>query len=119
MKETVIDLDALSNLKAVIGDDPAMLAEFFDVFTRSVPGQVENMRTAQEAGDLANLRIAAHSCKSNARDLGALVLADLCATLEDQSRSGKLVDPVGQIALIDAEATRAVEALNGLDPSRV
>lgn len=119
MTDAVIDLDALRKLKAVIGDDPEMLGEFFDVFTRSVPGLVENMRTAEETADIAGLRIAAHSCKSNARDLGALKLADLCATLETQSRIGVVEDPVSQIAGIDAEVKRAIEALNAMDPKDV
>lgn len=115
MSEPIIDLVAIENFKAVIGDDAEMFAEFVAVFVRNVPQQVEAMRTAHAANDLASLRIAAHSCKSNSRDMGAMILSDLCATLEGQSKDGTLDDPAAQIARIQIEADRAIEALTDLD----
>lgn len=115
MNDPVIDLDGIENLKAVVGNDPELLAEFVEVFTRSVPDQVDAMRTAYTKNDFAGLRIAAHSCKSNSRDMGATTLANLCAILEIQSRAEDLTHPEAQIATIEMEAQRAIEALNALD----
>lgn len=115
MATSPIDKAAFASFTAVVGNDPEMLSEFIGVFARSAPEQVAAMKTALAAEDFAALRIAAHSCKSNARDLGALSLAGFCATLEHQSRDKALVSPEEQIAVIEAEAFRAVEALNALD----
>ena len=119
MTPAVIDLAAIANFKAVVGDDPELLAEFVGVFVRSVPKHVAAMREASAARDLAGLRIAAHSCKSNSRDMGATILSELCATLEGQSRDGTVDDPEAQISRIEVEGNRAIEALTGLDFSNV
>lgn len=115
MTDRVIDIASLQNLKAVVGDDPDLLAEFVEVFASSVPSQLTEMREALADQDLQRLRIAAHSCKSNARDMGALALSDLCLALEAQCREGALEAPQSQIEAIEAQANRAVSVLTTLD----
>lgn len=119
MTSSPIDKDAFAKFTAVVGNDPDMLAEFIEVFTRSAPEQVASMNIALQAQDWAGLRIAAHSCKSNARDLGALALADLCATLENQSRDQAVLSPDDQISAIETEVHRAIQALSALDLTNV
>ncbi len=67
----VLDVNALRNLRSVIGGDIDDLMELVEEFVASLPHEMDAMRGQAENGDLTALRITAHSCKSNARDLGA------------------------------------------------
>lgn len=115
MTDTTIDIGALQKLKSMIGGDAEDLAELVEDFLSSLPEQLATMHTAQDAQDWPGLRIAAHSCKSNARDLGATQLGALCATLEHQCKTGELVDLSAQITAIQAAANDAISALTALD----
>jgi len=111
MGSEAIDRRMLSRLLDMIGGDVEDLRELIDEFEQTTPVLVETMRSSAAEDDLAALRIASHSLKSNARDMGAMVLAELCAALEQAARDGAVDDPGGQIAAIEAELTRARSAL--------
>jgi len=106
-----IDRTALDRLLDLIGGDAEDLQELVDEFEQSTPGLVAAMRTAVADSDVASLRIAAHSLKSNARDMGAMTLAALCEALEHAARDGAVEAPGDQVAQIDTELTRARNAL--------
>ena len=119
MTDNTIDTAALANLKEVIGGGTEDLRELVDDFVADVPGQIGKMQTQVAEADWAGLRITSHSCKSNARDLGATELSTLCAALELQCKSGAPTDPIGQLAAISAAANSAVDALGQLDLANV
>ncbi len=73
------------------------------------------MRSAHAAGDRAALRIAVHSTKSNARDLGALELAELCAQLEQQCKEGDSVDYDAELTTIFVKAGEAIQAFKTIN----
>lgn len=114
-----IDLTALRNLKNMIGGDPGDLSELIDDFVEALPGQVQEMHDHAGKGDLGALRIAAHSCKSNARDLGALHLAELCARLETECAAGEVADLPAQLAQISQAGEAALSGYATLDLARV
>ncbi len=114
-----LDLSALRNLKSMIGGDPDDLAELVNDFVTALPEQVQQMQSAAAGGDLAALRIAAHSCKSNARDLGASHLSDLCAGLETQSAAGDGAGLARKLAEISDAAAAALSQFAQLDLSDV
>lgn len=103
-----LDLSALRNLKNVIGGDPHDLRDLVNDFVADLPVQLQGMRDHCSAGDLKSLRIAAHSCKSNARDLGALRLSQLCTQLEAECVAGNATDLP---ALLEQIASAAETAL--------
>lgn len=108
---TTIDTAALKKLKDLIGGETEDLAELVDDFIDSFPGQVARMRQDTDAQDWAALRIAAHTCKSNARDVGAITLFQLCAALELACETGVPTAPNEAITQIDANGTAAIVAL--------
>src|SRR6056297_1386726 len=114
-----IDLTALRRLKNMIGGNPADLAELIDDFVAALPGQVQALHDHAGNGDLGALRIAAHSCKSNARDLGATRLAHLCARLETECAAGEVTELPAQLARIAEAGEAALSGYSKLDLFRV
>ncbi len=111
MSEDTIDRRAIDRLVNVIGGDPDDLLELLDDFERTTPGLVSAMRAGAIAGDRDQMRIPAHSLKSNSRDFGALKLARLCEALEQACKQGDPADALGDVDAIDGELTEARAAL--------
>jgi HPt (histidine-containing phosphotransfer) domain-containing protein len=78
----VLDRDALRTLQEVIGGERADLIDLMASFLEEAPQILDGMQAAGHAGDVAAVRRAAHSLKSNARDFGAAELSASCGTLE-------------------------------------
>lgn len=112
---TDIDIAALKKLKDLIGGETEDLAELVEDFIASFPGQVSRMRSESDAEDWAALRITAHTCKSNARDIGAMTLFQQCAALELACETGVPAKAENQIAEIDAIGMASITALKGVD----
>lgn len=119
MSSETIDTAALAKLKDMIGGDTEDLAELVDDFVSSFPQQVTLMRSQSTDQDWSALRITSHSCKSNARDLGAHALSELCARLELQCKNGAPTDPDAQLSNIENASTAAIAALGQLDLANV
>lgn len=85
-----IDRQALYKLREIVGGEQADLIELIDAFLQEAPGIVAALAAAQRSADLTGARRAAHSLKSNARDMGARELAEICERLETQSAAGQL-----------------------------
>lgn len=86
----MIDYEALKNLQDLIGGRRADLIELVRDFLDDAPVQLAAMIAAAEVGDADTVRRAAHSLKSNGRDLGAVLLAQLCADLESDLGTANL-----------------------------
>lgn len=119
MSNLVIDVAALAKLKDMIGGESDDLAELIGDFVSAFPGQAETMKALAEKEDWSALRISAHSCKSNARDLGAATLSELCATLELECKSGTPTDASAQVEAIRTQGMVALGALQELDLTHV
>ena len=119
MTDNIIDTAALSKLKDMIGGEAEDLAELVDDFVTAFPHQAALMHRQVADEDWGSLRISAHSCKSNARDLGAVALSSLCAELELQCKSGTPNEPGRQVSGIEAAGTAALTALKQLDLANV
>ncbi len=119
MSGEAIDLGALRRLLNVIGGEREDLQELIDDFIDTAPTLVSKMRAASDAGDWDALRIAAHTLKSNARDFGAVRLAELCEVLERECRTGEVSKPNDHCIAIEAEEAIARAALSGLSAEDV
>jgi len=106
-----IDQKALGRLLEVIGGDSEDLKELVDEFEQTTPDLIATMRMAAEKSDMTAIRIAAHSLKSNARDMGAMRLAELCEALEHAAREGAIDAPGDRVEVIETELTRTRGAL--------
>ena len=107
--EKIIDESALDRLLEVIGGDREDLQNLLDEFQSTTPVTLTKLQDAARTGDLDQLRIDAHSLKSNGRDFGATRLADLCERLERDCRDGEVAEPEARVSAIadDLEAARA------------
>ncbi|MCI2238649.1 response regulator [Paenibacillus sp. TRM 82003] len=74
--------------------DRALFAQLLTSFVERAPAAVADLEDALAAGDARELETRAHSLKGSAANLGAEVLAQLCADLEARARAGEA--PVGR-----------------------
>lgn len=119
MSQPAINVADLQKLKAMIGGDIEDLQELVDDFLANLPQQTTALRAAAQSQDWGAMRITAHSCKSNARDLGAAHLSELCAELELQCKSGAPADLDTQLDSIEEVAAQAIAALKAQDLAHV
>lgn len=112
MTSDVIDSAVYEELKEATGAD--FMAELITAFLEEAPGIFEQLDTALMTGDADGFRRAAHSLKSNAEVFGAHALATPARALELMDVSGPTPEVQTQMTLLQAEYTRACDALNGL-----
>jgi CheY-like chemotaxis protein len=84
------------NLDDMTDGDIDFMLEMIDIFLTDTPDMLEQMRRGVEQVEPSELRIAAHSLKSNSADFGAETLRDLCKQGEALGRDGT-VDGAGDI----------------------
>ncbi|ARN75416.1 Hpt domain-containing protein [Oceanicoccus sagamiensis] len=80
-----LDLDALKELQAVMGDEFSLLVE---TFTTDSILRIDGIREAISAQDAEAIRRAAHSFKGSASNMAAPNLTNLCRSLEDLGHNG-------------------------------
>jgi PAS domain S-box-containing protein len=83
-----LDAAALQNLRELGGDD--FLVEVVDAFLADAPALIATLRSSFDQLDVDQLRRAAHTLKSNGATLGAGDFADLCRTVEQHAKDGRL-----------------------------
>jgi CheY-like chemotaxis protein len=110
--EISLEAAALQNLRDLGGVE--FLAEVVDVFLADAPALFTSLRSSLERQDTEELRRAAHTLKSNGSTLGAAAFAELCRTVEQHARDGRL-DGVSQLVdRIEQEYATLQEALASL-----
>ncbi|EQD67130.1 multi-sensor hybrid histidine kinase [mine drainage metagenome] len=85
-----------SVLAQLVGDDPAVIADFLQDYQRSAQDMAMRIQSALALGDWKAVRDGAHKLKSSSLSVGALDLGDVCARLEHAGR------------MADAEAGQAL-----------
>ena len=78
--------------------EPDVLTEVLTLFLDEVPLRVERLRNAWAAGNIEEVRRAAHSLKGSAGNIGARRLHAICSQLDEVGRSRELD---GAAALVD------------------
>ena len=109
---TVLDPSAITNLRELVGDDPATLAGLVEDFLSETPPLLDALRTAVARGDLDQARRAAHTLGSLGATFGATAMADRCRRAE--SPGGARADLAPAVAAIAAEHDRVTVALKEL-----
>ncbi len=98
-----LDPEAMARLLEITGDDAAFVDELIDTFFDDAATQIAALRVAATSGDVAVVVRPAHSLKSNSQNVGATLLADLCQTLEADSRAGDVGELLPRIAAVEGE----------------
>lgn len=91
----------VSMLKALVGDDPAVIREFLHDFRVGAVKTAAELKAACENGQAAQAGALAHKLKSSSRAVGALALGDLCDELENFGRIGDAAAIVQSMARFD------------------
>jgi PAS domain S-box-containing protein len=107
---TVLDSAALDKL-VEMGGDAGFLAEMIESFLKDAPYLLTTMRQALKHGDAAELRMAAHTLKSDSADFGAISLSGFCKELEMMGKAGTLEGAAELLAQVEAEYERVKRAL--------
>ncbi|MEO8475558.1 MAG: GAF domain-containing protein [Actinomycetota bacterium] len=111
--EATIDRVVLSRLAEGVGGDEEFVTELIQGFAADAPALIAAARQGLELDDVAEVRRAAHTLKSNAATFGAHALSELSRELEEAAKRGELADGA---ARIDALA-RSLEAVLDALPS--
>ncbi|OYY95777.1 MAG: hypothetical protein B7Y41_00320 [Hydrogenophilales bacterium 28-61-23] len=71
-----------------IGNDPALIARFFEDYRHSAQTAADEIRAAIARGDWKTAGDGGHKLKSSSRAIGALALGEVCARLEQAGKGG-------------------------------
>jgi CheY-like chemotaxis protein/HPt (histidine-containing phosphotransfer) domain-containing protein len=101
-------------LESLVGDDPAVVAEFLQEFRLRSGEIAARLRVAVEGERPQAVEAEAHKLKSSARAVGALDLAELCDELEHLGHDGRM-DAIAELLVrFDAEMARVERHLDQL-----
>jgi HPt (histidine-containing phosphotransfer) domain-containing protein len=106
-----LDANALYALLDVIGGDEGSLVELIESFEVEGPKLLQQMNDAGAKSNLEDLKRAAHTMKSSARDFGTMELSRLCETLEHRCRAGDLPSVPALVDAIRPEFALTIDAL--------
>ncbi|MGH2868121.1 MAG: GAF domain-containing protein [Solirubrobacteraceae bacterium] len=110
--EISLETAALQNLRDLGGVE--FLTEVVDVFLADAPPLITSLRSSLEREDTEELRRAAHTLKSNGSTLGAMTFAELCRTVEQHAKDGRLDAVSPLVDQIEQEYRTLQEALASL-----
>jgi HPt (histidine-containing phosphotransfer) domain-containing protein len=98
-----LDPNAMTRLLEITGGDVAFVDELVDTFLDDATTQLDALRAAGAANDVAGIVRPAHSLKSNSDNVGATALADQCRSLEADARAGVVPGMAERIAAVETE----------------
>ncbi|MBN8247155.1 MAG: response regulator, partial [Verrucomicrobia bacterium] len=102
-------LDSFRSLRQAGQPDP--VAELVDLFVADLPVRIEALRSALESRDLAAVKVAAHTLKGSASNVGGRRLAARCAALESAAAQSGLPDDGERLSRIEQAASELKVAL--------
>ena len=96
----VLDSTVVSGLRQLTPPgEPDVLAQVLNLFLAEAPLRMDRLRNALAAGNIEEVRRAAHSLRGGAGNIGARRLSEVCRQFEAQGKSGDLA---GSAALVNA-----------------
>jgi HPt (histidine-containing phosphotransfer) domain-containing protein len=105
----------MRRLQGLLGKQVStMLPVLIDSFFKDAVELQASAREALEQNRAEELRLAAHSFKSNSKKFGATTLAELCQDLENQAKSGILEGAEELLRQIETEYLKVRAALEML-----
>jgi signal transduction histidine kinase/HPt (histidine-containing phosphotransfer) domain-containing protein/DNA-binding response OmpR family regulator len=108
-----IDLDVIQSLKELGGEsDTGLLGELVELFNSDTPQRLERLVAAVDSGDFEEAGRVAHSLKSSCGNLGAIVMAELCRSIEHSCREGSVESVPSLVRESQSEYERVRHALN-------
>jgi len=90
---------------------PGFLAGLVDTFLGLTADRSAELREASDRADARAVEQGAHGLKGSAATMGATLLAQACAEVEEAARSGRLGEVPDGLQRVAAELDRARQAL--------
>lgn len=85
--EGVLDREALARLEALGGDDePELVLDLIELFLSDAHQRLAEMRLALHLHDHGAIARTAHTLKSSAGSMGAVLLSQICREVEELAR---------------------------------
>jgi CheY-like chemotaxis protein len=103
-----VDMETLEELREIAGDETGQIVA---LFLEDTPRLIAQMTKAATHADHAAMRMAAHTLKSSAANLGAVPLSLMAKRIELDARAQRLEQPAAAVSLLDAEFARVRMAL--------
>jgi HPt (histidine-containing phosphotransfer) domain-containing protein len=111
----VLDPTVLESLRQLTPPgEPDVLKELLTLFLEDVPGRIEKLRAAWQAGDAVGVQRSAHSIKGSAGNIGATELYGVCSRIDAQGRSGDLAPLGPMVESLDAEFAKVTAEIQEL-----
>lgn len=110
--ETVLPVD-VNVLKALVGDEAAVINEFLHDFRVTAEKMAIELRSACAAGQATQAGAIAHKLKSSSRSVGALALGELCAEMEQAGKAGNAEALTLLLPGFELELTSVEQYLDG------
>ena len=111
----VLDAQALNKLGQL---DPTgqgtLVRRVLATYAGSLVRHRQQISDGHAAGDVAGMRLGAHTLKSSSASVGALQLSKLCAAVEQALRDERLLELPPMIGQLLAEIDRVDEAVHRL-----
>ena len=111
MPAPAVDPEALSGFQALTKANPRFMSEITTLFREDALVRLHDLRDALAAEDAERLARAAHALKSSSGNVGAKRLYTLCAAIEENARSGKMIGARELVDQVAGELDVAVAAL--------
>ena len=103
--QSAIDMDVLSSLWEMLGNDNAIFTKIIQSYLAECPQIVEDISTAVENKDLQMLEQMAHKLKSSSASIGAVNLGNLCSNMEEMGEEGNLENSLETLNQLTQEYT--------------
>ena len=100
-----------SGMLARLMGDENLLTTITAIFLEEAPGQIRQIGTLLDAGDLARVELVAHTVKGACANIGAERMRAIAHDIELQARAGNEVDAAARSKELAAEFTRLEEAI--------
>lgn len=111
MSELTLDPAAFAHLLEITGDDLEFVDELIGTYLEDSAVQLDAMRSAAQASDVAALVRPAHSLKSSSANVGAMALAEACRSLEADCRTGTVPDMAARVEACERSFADVRDAL--------
>lgn len=111
MSEARLSLEALEELKDIMGDEFSLL---IDTFLNDSIARVDALTDAIAAGDTEAVRSSAHSFKGSSSNICALRLTELCRQMEALGKAGNLANANELLQQIKAEFSQVQAELKAI-----
>jgi len=100
-----------------IGAGMEVVLELIGMLREDVPCRMANLKQALEVADVKQVMMEAHQLKGSLSNLGLVRFADLARLVEEQARTGSLVDASGWLAQMPLAYEEGLKALDEVFPA--